>query len=141
MKVSTKGRYAIRAVLDLARQPGNSPIQVKDICHRQDISEAYLEQILNQLRASGLVRSYIGPKGGFLLSRKPEKIILIEIFQAAEGSTALVDCVDDLTFCPRAESCLARNLWAALKQHMDNVLCSYTLQDLVEGKITPENKK
>lgn len=131
MKLSTKGRYAIRAMLDLALQYGNGPTLIKDISKRQGISNLYLEQLLTQLKAGGLVRSIRGPSGGFLLTKSPSDTTLIEILQCSVGSTAPVECVDNATLCPRADSCVTRDLWVDVKKAVDNVLRSTTLQDLV----------
>jgi Rrf2 family cysteine metabolism transcriptional repressor len=130
MRLSTKGRYAVRAMLDLALQPGEAPILIKDISQRQEISVLYLEQLFTRLKAAGLLRSIRGPKGGFLLSRHPSQIRVIDIVEAMEGTTALVECVDDADFCSRAGLCVARQLWTEVKEAVDRVLESLTLQDL-----------
>ena len=132
MKLSTKGRYAIRAMLDLALQSGTEPVMIKDISKRQEVSDLYLEQLFNRLKTAGLVRSIRGPKGGFMLTKPPSQIRLADIVQAMEGSTAPVECVDNATFCSRADSCVTRKVWAEIKKAMDEVLESTTLQDLVK---------
>jgi len=131
MKLSTKGRYAIRAMLDLAMQTRENPIMIKDISKRQDISDLYLEQLFNRLKTAGLVRSTRGPRGGFTLTRSPSLITMRDVLQAMEGSTAPVECVDNAQICARADSCVTRRLWTAMKQAMDEVLDSTTLKDLV----------
>lgn len=133
MKLSTKGRYAIRAMLDLALQSGDSPTMVKDISERQGISTLYLEQLFARLNNAGLVRSIRGPKGGFILTKSPSQTKISDILQIMEGSSAPVECVDNATFCSRADSCATRNVWIELKKAMDEVLESTTLQDLVRG--------
>lgn len=130
MKLSTKGRYALRAMLDLALQPREAPTLIKDISQRQEISELYLEQLFTRLKAAGLLRSVRGPKGGFLLSRHPSQIRVIDIVEAMEGTTALVECVDDVDYCSRADLCVARQLWSEVKNAVDRVLESLTLEDL-----------
>jgi Rrf2 family protein len=130
MKLSTKGRYALRAMLDLALQSREAPTLIKDISRRQEISELYLEQLFTRLKAAGLLRSVRGPKGGFLLSRHPSQIRVIDIVEAMEGTTALVECVDDADFCSRADQCVARQLWSEVKGAVDRVLESLTLEDL-----------
>ena len=130
MKMSTKGRYAIRAMLDLALQSGNGPTLSKDVSKRQKISNLYLEQLFSQLRAGGLVRSIRGPKGGFILAKPPSQIRVIDILQVMEGSIAPVECVDNAAFCSRTGSCVCRSLWIETKEAMDKVLGSITLQDL-----------
>ena len=132
MKLSTKGRYATRAMLDLALHFGEGPILVKDISRRQEFSDRYLEQILTPLKAAGLVRVVRGARGGFTLARPPSDIRLIEIIQIVEGSTAPVDCVDDAKICSRSDFCVTREVWAEMKKATDTVLESITLQDLLE---------
>lgn len=132
MNLSTKGRYAVRAMLDLALQSGDGLTLIKDISKRQGISVLYLEQLLTRLKAAGLVRSTRGPKGGFRLTRLPSQIRIGDILQTMEGSTAPVACVDHAMLCSRADSCVTRKVWAEMKQAMDEVLESTTLQDLVK---------
>lgn len=132
MNISTKGRYAVRAMLDLALQSGDGPTMIKDISKRQGISVLYLEQLFTRLKAAGLVGSTRGPKGGFRLTRLPSQIRIGDILQTMEGSMALVACVDNAMLCSRADSCVTRKVWAEMKQAMDKVLESTTLQDLVK---------
>jgi len=132
VRLSTKGRYATRAMLDLAVHYGGGPINVRDISCRQEISGRYLEQLLTPLRAAGLVRTTRGPHGGFTLARPPSGIRLIEIIQIMEGSTAPVECIDDAGTCPRSESCVTRGVWEEVRNATDQVLKSTTLQDLLE---------
>ena len=132
MKLSTKGRYATRAMLDLALHFGEGPVMVKDISRRQDISNRYLEQLLTPLKASGLVRVTRGARGGFTLAKAPSEIRLIEIIHIMEGSTAPVECVDDARICPHSDSCVTREVWTEIKKAIDNVLESITLQRLIE---------
>jgi Rrf2 family cysteine metabolism transcriptional repressor len=131
MNISTRGRYALRAMLDLALQSGDDPTMVKDISRRQEISDLYLEQLFSRLKIAGLVRSTRGPKGGFNLAKPPSQIRLSEIMQAMEGSTAPVECVDNARFCSRADFCITRMVWIEMKKVMDEVLVSTTLKDLM----------
>ena len=131
MNLSTKGRYAVRAMLDLALQPTGEPTLIKDISKRQEISDLYLEQLFNRLKTVGLLRSIRGPKGGFMLSKPAADIRLIEILQAMEGPIAPVDCVDNAALCDRADACVTRDIWTEMKTAIANVLESTTLQDLV----------
>ena len=137
MKLSTKGRYATRAMVDLAVNFGKGPIMVKDISRRQNISGRYLEQILTPLRIAGLVRVTRGARGGFALSRAPAEIRLLEIITIMEGSTAPVECVDDAGVCPYSDSCVTREVWAEIKKVTDEVLESTTLQYLAERQNKP----
>ena len=132
MKLSTRGRYGTRALLDLALHQGDEPVSLKDIAKRQQISLTYLEHLITPLIAGGILRSTKGPKGGVSLAKTPEEIRLSEIIQLFEGSTALVECVDNPKLCPRSESCVTRDVWSELKMAMNGVLESTTLQNLVE---------
>ncbi|MDY6892279.1 MAG: Rrf2 family transcriptional regulator [Chloroflexota bacterium] len=132
MKLSTKGRYATRAMLDLAQHYTEGPILVKEISKRKNISERYLEQILISLKTAGLVRGIRGARGGFVLIKSPSEINLSEIITAVEGSTALVDCVDDASLCPQSDQCVTREVWSEVKRATDEVLESISLQELVE---------
>jgi Rrf2 family transcriptional regulator, cysteine metabolism repressor len=132
MKISTRGRYGTRALLDLALHREDEPIALKDIAERQQIPLPYLEHLIKPLKAGGLVRSIKGPKGGVSLAKSPEKIKLSEIIQLLEGSTAPVECVDNPKLCPRSEICVTRDVWAELKKAVNGVLEATTLQILVE---------
>ncbi len=132
MKLTTKGRYATRAMLDLALHRGEGAILVRDIARRQEVSEKYLKQLLAPLKAAGLVRTIRGARGGFILAKPPSEIKLIEIVQVMEGSMAPAECVDDAQICSRSDSCVTRQVWTEMKEATDKVLESTNLQDLVE---------
>jgi Rrf2 family cysteine metabolism transcriptional repressor len=132
MKLSARGRYGTRVLLDLALQGGKEPVLLKDIARRQQISLLYLEHLIAPLIAAGMIRSTRGPRGGVWLSRSPQEIRLSEVIGLLEGSIAPVDCVNDPKACARSELCVTRDIWGELKRAMDGVLESTTLQDLVE---------
>ena len=132
MKLSTRGRYGTRALLDLALHQGEEPILLKDIAQRQEISLQYLEHLMTPLIAGGIVRSTRGARGGVSLARPPEGVRLSEVIRLLEGSIAPVDCVNNPGVCSRSELCVARDIWGELKRAMDEILESTTLQDLVE---------
>jgi Rrf2 family cysteine metabolism transcriptional repressor len=132
MKLSVRGRYGTRVLLDLALQKGEEPVPLKDIAQRQQISLLYLEHLIAPLIAAGMMRSTRGRRGGVCLARSPEEIRLSEVIELLEGSTAAVDCVSDPKACSRSEICTTRDIWTELKKAMDGVLESITLQDLVE---------
>ncbi|MBN1621305.1 MAG: RrF2 family transcriptional regulator [Endomicrobiales bacterium] len=132
MKISTKGRYASRAMLDLASNFNKKPVLLKNIAKRQDISVRYLEHIMTTLVSAGLVQSIRGKQGGFTLAKSPEKIQLGQVITAVEGSLALVDCVDNPNMCKRMKQCIIRDIWVDLKKCMTDLLDSITLQDMVE---------
>jgi len=132
MKLSTRGKYGARALLDMALHYNGNPVLLKDIAKRQAISAQYLEHLMSPLIKAGLVRSIRGARGGVTLVKPPEEIKLSQVIQILEGSTALVECVDDPKICPRSDFCVTRGVWEELKRAMTQVLESTTLQDLVE---------
>lgn len=137
MRLSTKGRYGARAMLDLALNSSEGPVLLRDIAKRQEVSEKYLEHSITTLRKAGLVRSIRGARGGYVLAKSPSQIRLSEIMEVLEGSMAPVECVDDPQVCQRAQLCVTRDIWAKMKEAIDNILESITLQDMVER----QNKK
>jgi Rrf2 family transcriptional regulator, cysteine metabolism repressor len=132
MKLSTRGRYGTRVLLDLALCDGEGPVPLKDIARRQQISLLYLEHLIAPLIAEGMISSVRGARGGIWLGKLPQEIKLSEVVGLLEGSTAPVDCVNDPKVCPRSDSCVTRDIWSELKKAIDNVLESKTLQDLVD---------
>lgn len=138
MKLSTRTRYGIRAMLELAGNHGEGPLQIKVIANRQDISIKYLEQLMAMLRSGGFVRSIRGSKGGYMLSKVPAQIKLDELFTCLEGPVVTVECVEDENYCARAADCVTRQVWAQVQAAMMKVLQSMTLQDLVNR--TKESK-
>jgi len=144
MKISTRGRYSTRAMIDLALHFGKGPVLLADISRRQRISKGYLEQLFIPLRSAGLVRGIRGASGGFTLARPPAEIRLSEIIHSTEGSTAPAVCVEEGNLCVQSSECITRDLWAELKRACDKVLESKTLQDLVEkhrAKSAESNKE
>lgn len=138
MKLSTRTRYGLRAIIELALSSGTAPLQTKTIAGSQDISVKYLEQLMTILRSAGFVRSIRGSKGGYLLAKSPNQIKISDVFDCLEGHVTTVECVEDKSFCERAEDCVARQVWAQVQQAIKNVLQSITLQDLVDRA---KNKK
>lgn len=132
MKLSTKGRYGVRALLDLALHRDEGLVPLKDIARRQEFSLPYLEHLIAPLIAAGLVKSTRGARGGVLLLQPPSKVKLSDVVQILEGSIAPVDCVNNPALCHRAASCVTRDIWIEMKRAMSRVLDSTTLQDLVE---------
>ena len=132
MKLSTRGRYGSRALLDLTLNHGRGPVLLKDIARRQQISLRYLEQLITPLITGGIVQSTRGPKGGVSLARAPQEIRLSEVIQLLEGSVAPVECLDNPDTCLRSGFCAPQDIWGELKRVMMGVLDSTTLQDLVE---------
>ena len=135
MKISTKGRYALRLLVDLAEYNTGENISLKDIAARQEISFKYLEQIITMLNRAGLVRSVRGPQGGYRLAKRPEEYTVGEILRLTEGSLAPVSCLDEKeNNCPRKEECATIELWQELYQAILGVVDHTTLADLAENK-------
>ncbi len=132
MKLSTRTRYGIRAILELADNYQKGPLQLKTIAKRQNISVKYLEQIMTILRSGDLIRSVRGPRGGYMLAKVPNQIKLSDVFDCLEGPVTTVECVEDENYCARVADCMARHLWMQVNQAIRNVLQSVTLQDLVD---------
>lgn len=132
MKISTRARYGMRAMLDIAANGEGGRVLLKDIAERQDISKRYLEHMMTQLRNSGLVVSVRGASGGYRLARDPADIRLDEIFEALEGEIAPVECVRDSSVCERAEDCVTRDLWCEVAGAVRSVLAGQTLADLMQ---------
>ena len=131
MKISTKGRYGVRATLELSLRYGSGPVMVREISGSQEISERYLEHILNTLRTSGLVISTRGAKGGYELARAPSKITLGDIVRALEGPLDVVSCTGDYE-CGRKAKCATFYVWKETKEVIEKVLNSITLEELAK---------
>lgn len=131
MKLSTKGRYGIKAMVDLAIHYGVEPVSIKSISERQNISEYYLEQLFAPLRKANIIKSIRGAQGGYILNREPKDITTAEIMEVLEGPVEISDCLEDGS-CSNIECCATRPFWARIKESIDSVLESTTLQDLVD---------
>ncbi len=134
MKLSTKGRYGVKAMFDLAQNYGTGPIPLNSIAQRQNISGYYLEQLIAILRKAGLVKSVRGAQGGYILSRPPENITIGDIIRVLEGPIAPVDCVneEEPEPCSKWEFCITRSIWEKVRDSVTDVLDSITLADMVE---------
>lgn len=141
MKLSTRGRYGARALLDLAVHYDRSPIPLRDIARRQGISVQYLEHLVPPLIKAGILRGIRGAGGGIALSKPPEQIKLSQVIEILEGSTTPVECVDNPAVCPRSDSCVTRDIWAEVNKAMGCVLESITLEDLVKRHEEKEKAK
>ena len=143
MKISTRARYGVRALVDIALNGNDSPVLVKDIAKRQEISHLYLGHLITPLIAAGLVRSMRGAKGGVWLAKDPEDINLSDVIRTLDGSTSPVDCVEKPETCKRSESCVMREVWCELTDAITDVLGATTLQGLVErykAKLKPQEE-
>jgi Rrf2 family cysteine metabolism transcriptional repressor len=133
MKLSTKGKYGVRAVYEIARH-GKGPITIKEIAERQGISLSYLEQILHKLGKAGLIESVRGPAGGYLLARKPVELTIGDIVRALEGPIALSHCLEpgEADDCMQADDCVARMVWTRVGAKIEEALDSISFEDLLQ---------
>ncbi len=134
MKLSARIRYGARALVEPALAYPDTAVSVKDAAERQNISPKYLEQIMHILKAVGLVKAVRGMHGGCALSRPPVKILLGDLFEPLEGSSAPVECVDYTDTCPMQDICPTRGTWVEMKECIKTFLQKTTLQDLAERK-------
>lgn len=134
MKLSTKGRYGLRAMVDLAMHMHSGPISIKNISERQGISENYLEQIIALLKKTGLVKSSRGAQGGYVLNKATVEISVGDILRALEGDLNPVDCVtvNEDKHCEEADSCATKFVWKKISDSINDVVDHISLQDLVE---------
>lgn len=133
MKISTKGRYALRLMIDLAERSDGTPVSLKEVAKRQNISEKYLEQIISVLNRAGFVRSIRGAQGGYLLKKEPKDYTVGMILRLTEGSLAPVACIeDDEVICERQNACVTIMVWKRINDAISGVVDSITLQDLVD---------
>jgi Rrf2 family protein len=132
MRISTRARYGLRLMLDLAVKHGKGPIFLKEVSRSQEISEKYLGQIIMPLKAAGLVKSFRGAHGGYTLQRDPDKITLREIVTTLEGDLNLVECVGSPASCERFAGCVTQQVWCDVARAVSGTLEHITLADLVQ---------
>jgi Rrf2 family iron-sulfur cluster assembly transcriptional regulator len=141
MRLSSKGRYAVMAMADLARHsadPSVRAVALADIAARQDLSQAYLEQLFTRLRREGLVVSHRGPGGGYRLARPAEQLAVADIVTAVDEPLEAVRCTSKTTGCmPGGERCLTHDLWEALGAQIQGFLAGVSLDDVVQGRLRP----
>ena len=136
MRISTKGRYALRLMLDLALNNTGEPISLKDIARRQEISDKYLEQIISVLNKAKYVKSIRGAQGGYILTKRPEEYTVGMILKLTEGSLAPVTCVEeDADSCERKSNCATFVVWQKMYDAICDVVDNITLEDLVSWHI------
>ncbi|MDI9476627.1 MAG: RrF2 family transcriptional regulator [Natronincolaceae bacterium] len=134
MKLSTKGRYGLKAMFDLAVHDGEGPIPLKNIAERQRVSDHYLEQLIAELRKSGLVKSVRGAQGGYMLAHKPSEITVGDIIRVLEGPLGPSDCVleNGPIQCNNADHCIAKTVWEKIQTSISDVIDFITLQDMLD---------
>jgi Rrf2 family iron-sulfur cluster assembly transcriptional regulator len=138
MKITTRGRYAVMALVSLAASSRGNPVALKDIAGQEEIPEPYLQQLFSRLRRRNLVKSIRGPGGGFLLARHPSQITIGEIIRTAEGRDAVIGCRRSGRTCGRIERCKTQGMWDALESRMEEFLDSISIEDLFRE--TPEEE-
>ena len=132
MRISTKGRYALRLMLDLAENNTGEPVRLKDVAKRQGISDKYLEQIISVLNKAGYVKSVRGPMGGYILSMEPSEYTAGMILRLTEGSLSPVECAEEQGICEREDACATQILWKKISDAVSDVVDHVTLEDLLE---------
>lgn len=135
LRLSTKGQYGVRAMYEIARGYPGRPVTIKEISERQNVSVAYLEQILNKLRKANLIKSIKGPGGGYLLNKSPENISIASILNELEGPVAITTCLDPERSCVMIDKCVVHLLWKALGQQIEAFLETITLKNLLNGDL------
>jgi Rrf2 family protein len=132
VKLSTKGRYGTRIMMDIALNEDKGPVLLREISKRQDISEKYLGNLIALLRNANLLKSKRGSKGGYNLAKPPKDIDLFEILSCLEGDMCIVDCVADPMECDRASECVSRQIWGSLSGGIRDMMRAVTLQSLAD---------
>ncbi|MBN2642580.1 MAG: Rrf2 family transcriptional regulator [Victivallales bacterium] len=132
MKLSTRSRYGLRLMFELALAYGSRAIQLQDIAQRQELSEKYLSKLIISLRGAKLIGSVRGAHGGYVLKRDPDKITLKEIVSSLEGGLSIVDCTENSSECERVKKCPTRDVWCGLNKVVSDYLEGITLADIVE---------
>jgi len=133
LRLSTKGQYGVRAMFEIAKGYKSGPVTIKEISTAQEVSVAYLEQILNKLRKAGLIVSVKGPGGGYVLSKGPEDISIGAILRELEGPVAITSCLDPKEGCLRVDGCVTHLLWKSLGENIEAFLDNMTLRDLLKN--------
>lgn len=134
MKISTKGRYGLRVLLDIAAHQDSGPVILRDIAQRQGISEKYLWQVINPMKAAGFVNSSRGAKGGYVLAKGSDMITLLDVISVLEGPVCVVDCVDEPGKCERSSFCVTREVWDKIEVCIKNTMAEITLKQLVKNQ-------
>jgi Rrf2 family protein len=136
--ISTRSRYGLRLLIDLAEVGGGEPVDLASIATRQGISETYLAKLAIPLLGAGILKSVRGPKGGYALARKPEEIDLFSVVEVLEGRSSLVECTARPEACPRSADCGARSLWSGLEAAVRDYLSSKSLASVASSSGQPE---
>lgn len=141
MRLSTKGRYGLRAVVDLAVNGQAEAVSISSIAMRQNLSESYLEQLIAKLRKAGIVNSVRGAGGGYVLARRPEEITVGDILRALEGKLCVVECPDNQNDCDKYDTCVTKYVWKRINDSINNVVDTMTLMEVIQNSCYGENKQ
>ncbi|MGI6449492.1 MAG: RrF2 family transcriptional regulator [Desulfitobacteriia bacterium] len=143
MRFSTRGRYGVHIMVDLAQHADEGPISLKSVAERQKLSEHYLEQLIPELRKAGLVKSIRGSQGGYILAKRPEDILIGDVIRVLEGPIAPVECTNQLGLdcCEKTDFCVTREVWVKVRDSINNVVDSITLADLIKDTEKDEEDK
>ena len=132
MKISTKGRYGLTLMISLAKKEGQGYVSLKSIAEENNLSDLQLEQLVGTLRNAGLIRSVRGAKGGYSLTRNPKNITIKNIIDVVEGPISISDCIEKDANCDNLDKCATRVLWVKIRDAIDNIFSSVTLQDIID---------
>lgn len=143
MKFSTRGRYGVQIMVDLAQHTTEGPISLKSIADRQKLSEHYLEQLIPELRKAGLVKSIRGAQGGYKLAKRPENILIGDVIRVLEGPIAPVECTNQsgINCCEKTNFCVTREVWVKVRDSINDVVDSISLADLLAGADKEEGER
>lgn len=131
MRISTKGHYGLRSLIDIALNQSEGPVTLNDIAKRQALSVKYLWQVINPLRTEGFLSVTRGAKGGFVLARPADQITMLEVLTTLEGPISILKCITDETVCDRVKTCAARTVWLEVNQAIEKSLASTTLAKML----------
>ena len=131
MKISTRGRYGLRILLDLALHDNGSPRMIRDIAGSQRISEKYISRLIIDLRRAGMVKSIRGSRGGYRIARYPKNLTVLDVIEVMEGPVSLIDCVTT-ECCDRQRGCAVRSIWCDMNNQIRSALAAVTLQDVID---------
>jgi len=144
MRISTKGHYAVQAMVDMTTCQAEAPVPLGMIAERQGLSQNYLEQLFVKLRKANLVKSVRGPGGGYYLAKAPGQITIGDVFAAVDESLIITECADEKSLmekpCSKSKDCVTQAFWAKLCQHFNDLLFSVSIEDVVEGKVDLESR-
>ena len=131
MRISTRGHYGLRSMIDVALHQAKGPVTLNDIAERQSISVKYLWQVINPLKASGFLSVTRGAKGGYMLGQRPDDITMLEVLTTLEGPVSILKCLTEEDTCPRIHSCIGRTIWMEVNQAVEKALSNITLAEVL----------